>query len=1048
MSPAVATTWSTLPVARYPEISPPAISVSAIYPGADAETVAETVATPIEQAVNGVEGMLYMSSTSSSDGSMNLTVTFEVGTDLDIANVLTQNRVSTVESSLPEQVRRLGVTVKKKSPDILNLVALYAPDDRYDRAFLTNYANLRIIDELARVPGVSEVQVYGSSYAMRLWLDPAKMQTRGLTAEDVIAAVQEQNVEVAAGKVGQQPAPQGTAFEYTVSTQGRLNTVEEFENIVLRTNERGGVIRLRDVGRAELGAENYSIFGDYNGQQAAVMAIYQIPGTNAVEVADGVTAKMAELSATFPEGMTYEIPFDFTDTIRASLSELAITLGMTVLIVILVVYVFLQNFRATLVPTITIPVSLIGTLFVMSLMGYTLNLLTLFGLVLVVGIVVDDAIVVVENTSRLIAEGMKRKEAAVKSMQEVSGPVIATTLVLLAVFVPTVFMGGITGRMFTQFAVTISVATCFSSLNALTLSPALCGVLLRPPRDKPFLPFRLFNAALDGTTRAYGGIARWTIRLAPVVALIFIGLVFVAVRGLGALPKGFVPQEDEKYMIAVVQLPDAASVERTAEVMDRVDAAAQSIEGVSDVVAVTGFSILDGAAAPNQGMAFVMLTDWDERGTPQLSQAAIQHQLNMKLSEIYEASAFAMLVPSLPGLGVSGGFTFNVLDQGGAGPQALQAATAEFTTDLTGQPSVGEARTTFRSNTPRLFLDIDRDQLKTMGITLDRVFTALSTYMGSVYVNDFTLSGRVYQVKVQGDAGFRAKPEDIRALRIRAADGRMVPLGSVLNVEESFGPTTVNHFNIYTSAKVTGQPAMGFSSGQSLDTIEQMAGQSLPPGFGYAWTEISYQEKQSQTGVAFIFMFSIVIVYLVLAAQYESWSLPLGVIFSIPIALLGAVAGITLRGMDFNVYTQIGIVLLIGLAAKTAILIVEFAKVRREEGASPAEAAVDAGTLRFRAVLMTAFSFVLGVIPLLVASGAGAGSRQVLGTTVFSGMLVSTIVGVLTIPALYFIVQWTAEKLGGGKPTPAVPDAAPAPAAKTPSQAAKPKPPADDKPAE
>jgi len=1006
----------TLPVARYPEISPPAISVSAVYPGADAQTVAETVATPIEQAVNGVEGMLYMSSTSAADGSMTLTVTFEVGTDLDIANVLTQNRVSTVESSLPEQVRRLGVTVKKKSPDILNMVALYAPDDRYDRAFLTNYANLRIIDELARVPGVSEVLVYGSEYAMRLWLDPAKMQVRGLTAEDVIAAVKEQNVEVAAGKVGEQPAPEGTAFEYTVTTQGRLQTPEQFENIVLRTNEQGGVIRLRDVGRAELGAQNYAMFADYNRQQAAVMAIYQIPGTNAVQVADGVAAKMAQLAEDFPDGMTYDIPFDFTDTIRASLHELVITLGMTVAIVILVVFVFLQDLRATLVPTITIPVSLIGTLFVMSLMGYTLNLLTLFGLVLVVGIVVDDAIVVVENTSRLIAEGMKRKEAAVKSMQEVSGPVIATTLVLLAVFVPTVFMGGITGRMFTQFAVTISVATLFSSLNALTMSPALCGILLRPPRDKPLMPFRLFNSTLDATTRAYGGVARWTIRLAPLVALIFIALVFVAVIGLGRLPKGFVPQEDEKYMIAVVQLPDAASVERTTRVMDRVGKAVAEIDGVADVITVTGYSVLDGAAAPNQGLAYIMLTDWDDRATADTTQAAIQRRINHRLAGIYEADAFAILVPSLPGLGVSGGFVFNVLDQSGAGPQALQNATRQFTADLSGQPAIAAANTTFRSSTPRIFLDIDRDQLKQMGIPLDRVYTALSAYMGSVYVNDFTLSGRVYQVKVQGDAAYRAKPDDIRALRIRAADGRMVPLGAVLTVEESFGPTTVNHFNIYPAAKVTGQPAPGYSSGQSLDTIEQMAGQSLPPGFDFAWTEISYQEKQSQAGVAFIFLFSIVIVYLVLAAQYESWTLPLGVIFSIPIALLGAVVGVSLRGMDFNVYTQIGIVLLIGLAAKTAILIVEFAKVRREQGASPAEAAIDAGVLRFRAVMMTAFSFVLGVIPLLIATGAGAASRQVLGTTVFAGMLLGTIVGVLTIPALYFIVQWTTEKIRPPKP--------------------------------
>lgn len=1002
----------TLPVARYPEISPPAIQVTALYPGADAQTVAETVATPIEQKVNGVEGMLYMTSTSSSDGTMNLTVTFEVGTDLDTANVLTQNRVSTAEASLPEAVRRLGITVKKKSPDILNLITLYSPEGRYDRAFLTNYAYLRIVDELARVPGVSEVFVFGSEYAMRVWLDPDKLQVRGLTPDDVIGAIQEQNVEVAAGKAGEAPAPEGSAFEFTVSTKGRLTDAEEFGGIVLRANEDGGVIRLRDVARVELGAKAYSLLSDFNGQEATGMAIYQIPGSNAIETADGVAAKMAELSESFPEGLTYDIPYDFTDTIRASVSELAVTLVITIALVVFVVYLFLQDLRATLVPAVTIPVSLIGTLFVMSLMGYTLNLLTLFGLVLVVGIVVDDAIVVVENTSRLMAQGMKRKDAAIRSMQEVAGPVIATTLVLLAVFVPTVFMGGITGRMFTQFAVTISVATLFSSLNALTMSPALCGVLLRPPKERPMLPFRVFNRSLELTTSGYARVARWTVRLAPVVALLFVGLIALAGYGLGNLPKGFVPQEDEKYMLVVAQLPDAASIDRTHAVMKQIDRMVRDIPGVADVMPITGYSILDGSQSSNQGVAFVMLTDWDDRTTPELSQGAIQREINRRISAIHDANAFALLVPSLPGLGNSGGFVFQVLDQGNLGMRSLQAAADEFSADLRGQPTIASANTLFRSSTPRLFLDIDRDQLKAMGIPLSSVFNALSAYMGSVYVNDFTLSGRVYQVKVQGDTEYRAKPEDIRALRIRAANGEMVPLGAVLRVEEAFGPNTVTHFNIYPAAKVTGNPAPGSSSGEALETIEQMAGYSLPSGIGYAWTELSYQEKQSQSGVAFIFAFSIVLVYLVLAAQYESWSLPLAVVLSVPIALLGATAGVMARGMDLNVYTQIGIVLLIGLSAKTAILIVEFAKVRREEGASAAEAAIEAGTLRFRAVLMTAFSFILGVIPLLIAQGAGAGSRQVLGTTVFSGMMVGTVVGVLTIPVLYFIVQWTAEKLG------------------------------------
>lgn len=1002
----------TLPVARYPEISPPTITVSAFYPGADAETVAETVATPLAQAVNGVEGMLYMSSTSASDGSMTLTVTFEVGTDLDTANVLTQNRVSTVEPTLPEQVRRLGVTVKKKSPDILTLITLYSEDDRYDRAFLTNYANLRVVDELARVPGVSEVQIFGSEYAMRVWLDPERMRVRGLTPGDAVAAIGEQNVEVAAGKVGEAPAPAGTAFELTVSARGRLQTAADFGRVVLRTNPDGGVITVGDVGRVELGSQSYTLMSDYNGRVATAMAVYQIPGSNAIETADGIIARMGELSESFPEGLTYSIPYDFTDTIRASVRELVVTLFITIALVVGVVYVFLQDLRATLVPAVTIPVSLVGTLFVLSLMGMSINLLTLFGLVLVVGIVVDDAIVVVENTSRLIAEGMDRKAAAVKSMQEVAGPVIATTLVLLAVFVPTVFMGGITGRMFTQFAITISVATVFSSINALTMSPALCGLLLRPPKEKPTLPFRLFNGVLAGVTRGYTGTVRWTIRLAPLVAVAFGGLVYLAMYGLGALPKGFVPQEDEKWMIVVVQLPDAASVERTQAVMREVDRRAREIAGVQDVITITGYSILNGSMSTSEGVAFVMLTDWSERRTKEFSQASIQRKINVSLREVQEANAFAMLTPSLPGLGFSGGFVFNVLDQSGAGLQALQSATDEFTRVLVGQPSIAQVNTTFRSTTPRLFLDIDREQIKEMGISLNRVFEALTVYLGSLYVNDFTLSGRVYQVKVQSDTEYRATARNIESLEIRAENGEMVPLGAVLEVRETFGPTAVNHFNIYPSAKVTGQSAPGFSSGQALNTIDLAAAYNLPAGFSHAYTEISYQERQSQTGVVFLLLFSVVIVYLVLAAQYESWSLPLAVVLSVPIALLGATAGVIVRGMDFNVYTQIGIVLLIGLSAKTAILIVEFAKVRREEGATASEAALDAAKLRFRAVLMTAFSFVLGVIPLLVAQGAGAGSRQVLGTTVFSGMLLGTVVGVLTIPVLYFLVQWVVDRVG------------------------------------
>ncbi len=1024
-----------LPIARYPEIAPPTITISAAYPGADAQTVAETVATPIEQEVNGVEGMLYMSSSSSADGTMSLSVTFESGVDLDNANVLVQNRVALAEPSLPEEVRRLGVSVRKRSNDIVLLVSLVAPNGEYDQAFLLDYANQQVRDEITRINGVGDVQLYGVPYAMRLWLDPERMRARGLTASDVIASVREQNVQVAAGKIGELPVPEGQAYQFTVTTQGRLQDIDEFESIVVKTGEDGQLTMLGDVARIELGQENYAISADLNGQPAAVMAIYQLPGSNAIEVADEIKAKLAGLSDAFPEGMEYRVPFDATLVIRSSIKEVVVTLFITLALVVFTVYIFLQNFRATLIPAVTIPVSLIGTFAVMLALGYTLNILTLFGLVLVIGIVVDDAIVVVENTTRLIGEGLSPKEAAVKSMQEVTGPVIATTLVLLSVFVPTLAMGGITGMMFQQFAVTISVATVFSSINALTLSPALCGVLLRAQTKKSIAPLRLFNRLLEQTTSVYVYLVQRVLRLAVVGLIIFAGLIVLAGYGLGRMPGGFVPQEDEGYLMAVVQLPDGASLERTYEVTDRINEMLADVPGVKDYVTVNGLSILDGARSSNAATVFIILDDWDERTEVETEFYAVLQSVNVGLAPIQEANAFSFPPPSLPGVGFAGGFSMQLQDRGGVGSAMLQQMANELSFNGNSQPQITRMYTSFRANVPQLFLDIDREQVKAMNVPMTNVFDSLSAYMGSAYINDMTRFGRIYQVRAQAEGSFRDGPEDLTRIETRNSHGEMVPLGAIMEVQESFGPEVVTHFNIYPSALITGQTLPGYSSGQAMAVIEEMAANELPSSMGFEWTDLSYQEKKAGGGTELIYAFALLMVYLVLAAQYESWTLPLAVVLGVPTALMGAVLGATVMGLDNNVYTQIGIVLLIGLSAKTSILIVEFAKSQRDAGMPLFEAAVSAAKLRFRAVLMTAFSFILGVLPLLVATGAGAASRRVLGTVVFSGMLVATVAGVLAVPMLFRVVQGFSEKVRGISDTPTPqPAAVPATSPETPDE--------------
>jgi len=1002
----------SLPVARYPEISPPTITVSALYPGADAQTVADTVATPIEAEVNGVENMLYMNGVCGNDGSYLLTVTFANGVDLDTANVLTQNRVSAAIAKLPQEAQRMGVTVKKKSSDANVYLSLFSPNGTYDALFLSNYANIRLRDELARSPGVGQVDSFGvGDYSMRIWLDPEAMRVRGVTTDDVLNAIRDQNVQVAAGSVGEPPVPEGQAYKLSVQVQGRLVEEEDFRQIVVRTSEDGQFLRLGDIAKVELGSSTYNITSTFNGKESATLVVYQIPGANALQVVDGVKQRLEELSASFPDDVAYQIVYDNTDVIKASVKQVVTNLFATLALVVFTVYLFLQNFRATIIPSVTIPVSLVGTFGAMAAMGYSINQFTLFGLVLVIGIVVDDAIVVVENCTRLLGEGKDPKTAAMETMTEVSGPVIATTLVLLAVFVPTTMMGGIVGTLFQQFAVTISIATIFSSVNALTLSPALCGVLLKPssgPTRNPF--FKAFNSGVDGSRRLFERLVRGAIRGVAIGVILFAGLIALAVVGFSNLSSGFVPQEDEGYCMVNIALPDAASQERTLAFSQHAEKIAMSVPGVRDVITITGYSILDSVAIPNAGFMVVVFEDWGER-SPEEHQNMILMQLNQRFMSLQDGVAMAFPVPSLPGVGLTAGISLMLQDRGGVGMDMLQTVGAEFIQDGNGQTGLQSMYTTFRAAVPQIRVDFDREQVLSKGIPMSSVFGAMQTFLGSSYINDITLFNRSFQVKAQADRRFRSQPEDILNLEIRSPDGGIVPLSALASLEEIVGPQSIFRYNQYPAMKIMGQPQPGFSTGDAMAIVEDMAARKLSSSYGFEWTDLSFQEKLATGGMGLTFGLSIILVFLVLAAQYESWSLPLSVCLAVPTALLGAVAGILLRGYDNNVYTQVGIVLLIGLATKTAILLVEFANVQHQEGKSLTDAAAGAVDLRLRAVFMTAFSFILGVLPLLFASGAGSESQKVIGTTVFSGMLLSTILSLVAIPMLYYLVaRLTGEK--------------------------------------
>ncbi len=1008
-----------LPIAEYPNLSPPMINVTALYPGADAEVISNTVASPIEQEVNGVEGMLYMSSTCSGDGTYTLSVTFQPGVDLDIASVQVQNRVSAAEPSLPEEVRRLGITTQKQMPDFAQMISVTSPDGDFDDVFLSNFATLNLRDPLKRIDGVGDVMVFGAAdYAMRVWIDPAKLEARNITVSEVLNAIKEQNVQVAAGKIGAPPTEPDVDFQYTVTTKGRLTDPEEFGEIIVRTDRSGRILRLNDLARIELGAKNYTMESGVDGTPASVLAIYQLPGANLINISNAISAELESLSSNFPEGVKVAVTYDASLVVRASIAEILTTLFIATILVILTVLVFLQDFRATIVPAVTIPVSLIGTFTVLSALGFSLNTLSLFGLVLAIGIVVDDAIVVVENVARNLDHGgMSPKKAAVVAMEEVTGPVIATTLVLLAVFVPTSFMGGMVGIMYKQFALTIAAATVFSSINALTLSPALCGVLMRKSTGKKNPLFRLFNAVIEKSTSAYSVVVKHFVRKLALAMLVFVIVSVAGVLGFGELKKGFVPAEDKAFAMAVCMLPDAASRERTREVTKRIETIIDGTEGVQSAIRIEGYSLIDGVANPNVASFIIVLDPWDERTTEELSQRNIVAGLQRKLLSIQEARVFAFETPPVPGVGFVSGLDMQVQDRGGLGVKSLQEAASEFARVADSQAGLTGMNSTFRAGVPQIFVDVDRDKVKQMGLSLQEVFTSLQTNLGGTYVNDFNSFNRTYQVQVQAEASSRAHPEDILELRLRGPDGRTVPLGALASVEERFGPSMISRFNLYPTASVRGQPAPGYSSGQGIELMEQIANERLPQSMGYEWTGLAYQQKNAG-GLGVIFGLAILLVYLVLAAQYESWSLPVAVLLAVPLGFIGVAAGALARDFDNNVYTQIGIVLLVALISKNAILIVEFALAKREEGLSPADAAIESARLRFRPILMTAFSFVLGTFPLVVATGAGAGARTALGTAVFCGLLGATILGVLITPALYRLVQGTAEKFGGGRTAP------------------------------
>lgn len=1014
--------YVSLPIAQYPEVIPPTVVVSAAYPGADARTLAETVSTPLEQEINGVENMLYVSSSSTSDGKVQITVTFRLGTDLDQAQVLVQNRVNATISRLPEEVRRLGVMVNKRSPDLTLAVQFFSPDGSREVSYLSNYVTLQIQNEIARIPGVAEASSLGGlDYSMRVWLDPEKIAGLGLTAGDIVRAIREQNVQVAAGSLGQPPAATGSEFQYTLTAPGRLKKAAEFGDIVLKTGKQGDVVRLANVARIELGSRDYSSRTYMDGYNAVSLRVFQLPGSNAIETADAVYKRLSQLKERFPPGVDYKINYDTTKFVRASISSVLNTLMEAVLLVVLVVIIFLQNWRASLIPLLAVPVSLIGTLAVMQWLGFSLNNLSLFGLVLAIGIVVDDAIVVVENVERNIAKGLAPHEAAVRAMNEVSGAVIAVALVLCAVFVPTGFISGITGQFYRQFALTIAVSTVISAFNSLTLSPALCAILLQPHGAPPdwfsrilnFLFgwfFRGFNRLFQFGSDLYAGLVGKLIRLAVLVLIGYAALIGLAGKLFQDVPAGFIPSQDMGYAIVLVQLPDGSAFERTDAVVRRMDAMAREIPGIAHTFAISGYSSVLQANQPNVGAAFLVFDSFDKRHDPEVKGEGLLAVIRKKFATIQEGRVLVLPPPPLRGLGNAGGFKIQVQDLNNAGLPALEAATQKLLAAAQQEPGLISLITGFRAKSPQFKLEINRAQAKTMGVSLADLNEALQVYLGSVYVNDFNLFGRTYQVTAQAEAAYRKDPTDVGRIKIRNQAGEMVPLAALVKVIKTGGADRVQRYNLYYSADINGNTLPGVSSGQMIEKIERLAKDNLPVGFAIEWTDLTYQQILAGDTLIYIFPLCVIFVFLVLSAQYESWSMPMAIILIVPMCLLSAIGGVWLRAQDNNIFTQIGLVVLVGLAAKNAILIVEFAKQLQDQGMDRVHAAVEACRLRLRPILMTSFAFILGVLPLVLATGAGAEMRQALGTAVFFGMIGVTIFGLLFTPVFYVILRAFVER--------------------------------------
>lgn len=1008
--------YSVLPVEQFPEITPPVVSVSASYIGANSETVENTVAAPIEAQVNGVDDMIYMSSDSTDTGSYNLSVTFEVGTDPDIASVNVQNRVAQAMATLPSEVASAGVVTQKSSTNTLLMITLSSPNGTYDEVFLSNYASINLRDALARVRGVGKADVMTNfEYSMRMWMDPNRMAGLGLTPADLIEAIREQNIEVSAGQIGTPPIPEGQQFQYTIKATGRLATVQEFENIVLRTGASGSIVRIRDVARVELGADYYNASGRFSGKPATVLAIYQAPGANALAVADGVKSELERLARAFPDDVVYDVPFDSTLFVKQSLQDVISTLMQTFVLVIAVVFVFLGSARATVIPAIAIPVSLIGTFAFLLLFGMSLNTISLFALVLAIGIVVDDAIVVVENVERIIAEeGLSPPEATRKAMGQITGPVIATTLVLLAVFVPVTFMPGITGRLYSQFAITISTAVVISSINALTLSPALCALILKPRSGPPKGLLKGFEAGINGVRSGYVSIVKRLVRV-PLLALAILGGIFFGSGTLlNSIPAGFIPLEDNGYLFVDVQLPDAASLERTEVVTARVSDQILGLPGVASTVVVNGYSLLSGGSS-NAALIVANLDPWSERKTEELSANGILGKILAIANQEIGASVIAFNPPPISGLGMSAGVEMKVQQTGGGTAQDLSAAVGSLVYAANQNPEIGQSYSTFRANVPKIFVDLDREKAKSLDVPISDVFLTLQSFMGSYYVNDFNLFGRVYRVMIQADGEYRRSVEDLDSLHVRSRSNEMVPLGTLITTESELGPVSLNRYNMFRAATVTAVPAPGLSTGDAIRVLEEESRTALPPGYSFEWTGTAQQQQASGGLVILILVMAVIFGYLFLVAQYESWTMPVGILLSVTVALFGALAAVAVWGGDINLYTQIGMIMLIGLASKNAILIVEFAMERRASGLSIREAAMEAAGQRFRAVMMTALSFLLGVVPLILASGAGAASQQAIGIAVFGGMLAATVLGVILVPVLYVLMQqareWTKSKM-------------------------------------